>query len=263
MIQRPFCSGWHDSLQYHAIAGEHVFAARVFWTGSVWHHSMWLYDDGVHEVVNSTAPLAQSSAEFADLTGERFKLHAPDDAVTIEASGERDVSMVLVPRASFDGPSPIGPGLHHPNMRVEICYDGKQLAGDGYCKRYDFRGEPIGYWGYRFVQGFSSERDWAVWTADATFGLEKHAYFRTIEGDDDVTMAADHQSCHRDDHAYGVLEAVDVDVELEQLGLWESRIHSAEMDSLMTQRFCRMTVSAAGRVESGFAINELCFGTLG
>ena len=74
MYQNPFGSGWHESLQYHALCNDKAFAVRVFWTGSLWHHSAWVYDGGVEQLLNSAAPLTQSDAAYTDLHGPEFEL---------------------------------------------------------------------------------------------------------------------------------------------------------------------------------------------
>ena len=260
MYQNPFGSGWHESLQYHALCNDKAFAVRVFWTGSLWHHSAWVYDGGVEQLLNSAAPLTQSDAAYTDLHGPEFELSAPDPAVSIRVGSQ--LSLSLVPNHTMYGPSPIGPGLHHPDMSATITYLGETFRGLAYCKRYHFQGEPIRYWGYRFVHGTVDDYKWSLWTADATFGFSKHAYFRTIDTDGRVLEAGPRDSCHRDDHCYGEIDGTKYDVELESLGVWDTVLRSPEMDTQLRQRFCRMTVHREGRSESGYAIHELCSGTL-
>ena len=260
MYQSPFGNGWHDSLQYHVFCGDKAFAVRVFWTGSLWHHSAWGYDGEVQEFLNSAQSLSQSDAEYADLHGPEFSLSAPDELVSIRVGSQ--LSLELAPNHTMYGPSPIGPGLHHPDMKANVTYRGETMQGLAYCKRYDFRGEPIRYWGYRFVHGTVTDYDWSLWTADATFGFAKHAYFRTIDTGGQVQEAGPRDSCHRDDHCYGVIDGSAYDVELEALAVWDTLLRSPEMDTQLRQRFCRMTVHRNGGSESGYAIHELCSGTL-
>ena len=260
MNQIPFCSGYHDSLQYHAFCDDRMFAARIFWTGSLWHHSVWLYDGKVKEIHNSCLPLTQSNAPYADVEGLGFSLSAPDECVTITTGS---LMIKLTPRHTFDGPSPIGPGLHHPNMVAEVEYEGITLNGLGYCKRYDFRGEPIRHWGYRFFHGTLKSHARATWTADATFGLSKHAYFRIIDDDGTVLQAPSRYSCHRDDKAYATINGLDYELSFEELGVWQASIANERMDSLLTQRFGKIRLQYDGIVETGYGLNELCFGTLG
>ena len=260
MFQIPFGSGWHDSLQYHVFCEDKAFAVRVFWTNSLWHHSAWVYEGSVKQLHNSDEPLVQSDAPHAQLRGTDFELSAPDDTISIHVG--RDLSLTLTPKHTMYGPSPIGPGLHHPDMTATVTYLGRVMQGLGYCKRYDFRGTPIRYWGYRFVHGTVSNHRWALWTADATFGFDKHAYFRYIDGDGVVHEAGPRESCHRDEHCYGVIDGEDYDVELEALGVWDTLLRSPQMDSQLRQRICRMTVHRGEQSESGYAIHEFCSGTL-
>ena len=261
MFQIPFGSGWHDSLQYHAFCEDKVFAVRVFRTRSLWHHSAWVHDGDVVELVNRAEPLEQSAAPYADLRGPDFVLSAPDEAVSIRVGD--DLSLTLTPRHTMYGPSAIGPGLHHPDMEAAVRYRSRSLRGLAYCKRYDFRGDPVRYWGYRFVQGTLDDHSWSLWTAQATFGFHDHSYFRTMGADGVVHEAAGPDSCHRDDHAYGVIDGERYDVALEELGVWDTVLRSTEMDSRLRQRFCRMTVHRGEGSDTGYAINEFCSGTLG
>ena len=261
MLQIPFGSGWHDSLQYHVFCGDRAFAVRVFWTHSLWHYSAWVYDAWVAELVSSNEPLSQSSAPYADLRGSDFELSAPDEAISIRVGNE--VSLTLTPRHTMYGPSPIGPGLHHPDMAAVVSYRGQSLQGLAYCKRYDFRSDPIRYWGYRFVHGTLDDQSWSLWTAQATFGFRNHSYFRFIGADGVVHAAEVRDSCHRDDHCYGIVDGEDYDVALEELGVWDTVLRSTEMDSQLRQRFCRMTVHRGESSRTGYAINEFCSGTLG
>ena len=260
MYQSPFGNGWHDSLQYHVFCGDKAFAVRVFWTQSLWHHSAWVYDGDVKELINSAEPLIQSDANHTHLHGTNFELSAPDEAVSIQVG--TDLSLTLVPKHTMDGPSPIGPGLHHPDMRASGTYLGESLEGLAYCKRYDFRGPPIRYWGYRFVHGTVLDHNWSLWTAQATFGFANHSYFRTIDTDGKILQAGHSESCHRDDHCFGVIDGEKYDVELEALGVWDTVLCSSVMDSQLRQRICRMTVHHDGKSETGYALNELCSGTL-
>ena len=261
MFQIPFGSGWHDSLQYHVFCEDKLFAVRVFWTHSLWHHSVWVYDGKVVELINSAEPLVQSGAPYAELNCPNFELSAPDEAVSIRVGN--DLSLTLTPKHTMYGPSPIGPGLHHPNMDARVSYQGRSLQGLAYCKRYDFRGDPIRYWGYRFVHGTLDDHSWSLWTAQATFGFGNHSYFRFIDAGGKVHEADVRDSCHRDDHCYGVVGGEDFDVELQELGVWDTVLRSSVMDSQLRQRFCRMSVHRGERCETGYAINEFCSGTLG
>mgnify|MGYP001292389097 FL=1 len=81
-------------------------------------------------------------------------------------------------------------------------------------------------------------------------------------GNGDVHEANLEDSAHRDDAVYGVVDGVRYKVEMEEIGTWDTPLKSDDMDSMMTQRFCRSTIRRGDSVETGYAVNELCFGTL-
>lgn len=264
MIQSKFGKGWHDSLQYHAICGDKLFAVRVFWTESLWHHSAWVYDGGVRELLNSSEPLQQSDEDYTDLTGSAFRLAVPDSEGVAEVKSDvadNALEIRFKPRRTFPYTAPLGPAIHQPDLDCRVTYRGETLSGLGFCKRYHFEGR-VSHWGYRFVHGGLDGSTWAVWSADANFGYHRYGYFKYVDADGQRHDAALKDSTHRDNAIYGVVEGASYEVDLEELGSWDTLLRSSRMDSQMRQRFCRMKVTHDGSSEMGYAINETCFGTL-
>ena len=265
MIQYKFGEGWHDSLQYHVLCEERLFAVRVFWTESLWHYSAWIYDGGVRKLLNSSEPLKQSDEEYADLTGSAFRLSVPDSegiAQVNPASGEDALEIRFTPRRTFPWTSPLGPAIHQPDLDCRVLYRGETYHGLGFCKRYHFEGR-IGHWGYRFVHGGIDGSTWAVWSADANFGYHRYGYFKFVDADGREHIAEPKDSTHRENAIYGTVDGIEYEVELEELGMWDTPLVSSEMNSQLRQRFCQMTIKHEGKAETGHAINETCFGTMG
>lgn len=265
MIQSKFGKGWHDSLQYHVMCGDKLFAVRVFWTETLWHHSVWLYDGGVRELLNSTEPLRQSGQDYADLSGSAFRLSAPDAEGIVEVnSGSADDALTIhfKPRNTFPYTAPLGPAVHQADLDCTVTYQGQTHSGLGFCKRYHFD-ERVSHWGYRFVHGALDDSTWALWSADANFGYHRYGYFKYVTPEGSIHDAKPEDSVHRQEAIYGVVDGTRYEVALEELGIWETRLLSPAMDSQMRQRFCRMTLKHDGVSEMGYAINETCFGTLG
>ena len=148
-------------------------------------------------------------------------------------------------------------------MSATITYLGETFRGLAYCKRYHFQGEPIRYWGYRFVHGTVDDYKWSLWTADATFGFSKHAYFRTIDTDGRVLEAGPRDSCHRDDHCYGEIDGTKYDVELESLGVWDTVLRSPEMDTQLRQRFLPDDGPSRGAIRVGLRYPRAVLGYAG
>lgn len=265
MIQSKFGNGWHDILQYHVFCGDKLFAVRVFWTETLWHHSAWVYVDGARELLNSSEPLQQSDQDYADLTGSAFRMSVPDSEGVVEVNsgaGDDALEIRFKPRRTFPYSAPLGPAVHQPDLDCRVTYRGETYSGLGFCKRYNFSGR-VSHWGYRFVHGALDGSTWAIWSADANFGYHRYGYFKIVTPDGRDHEAAPKDSTHRYDAIYGIVDGVEYEVALEPLGEWETLLKSSGMDSQMRQRFCRMTVTHDGGSEAGYAINETCFGTLG
>jgi len=266
LIQPTFGNGHHDILQYHVFSEGKYFAARVFWTESLWHHSAWVYDGEVRELWNDETPLEQSDADYLDIAASGFSMLVPDErgVVRVEPEAVDDqLEMRIKARNTLEWTFPHGgpPTIHQPNLDCEVDYQGKTYRGIGYMKRYHFE-DRVSHWGYRFIHATVDDQSWALWSADATFNLNKYAYFKVVGGNGDVHEANLEDSAHRDDAVYGVVDGVRYKVEMEEIGTWDTPLKSDDMDSMMTQRFCRSTIRRGDSVETGYAVNELCFGTL-
>jgi hypothetical protein len=265
VAQPQFEQGYHDSIQYHFFCGDKFFSMRAFYTKNFTHHSAWVYDGEARELINTSEPLKLLDRQRLSLQGSRFLMQAGDHdgKITVLAAGGRNTPVL---EARFTNPNTFvwscftSPAIHQTHLQGEITYDGQTYKGIGYCKRY-WWDENIEFWGYRFVQGIT-DPGYMIWTADATFGNLKYAYFRASQPNGMMAVAEEKDSSHRNDSAFGIIDGVPYEIRLSELGVWETVLRSNSMESKMRQRFCKMTVSHEGCTDTGYALNETCFGTI-
>lgn len=256
--------GCHDGTQYHFFCGEKFFAVRVVETRSLKHHSAWVFDGAVLDVLNSSEPLERIGGDHVNVRGSRFQIEADDARGAMAVLSDRSEPAFAVRFTSpitFRWPFPKGVVTHQPLLRGEVVYAGRTYTALGYCKRYWYD-EDIGYWGWRFVQGLVDHGGYMLWTADATFGHWKYDYFKIARPDGTVVAADNPDSWHRDDAAYGVVDGTRYEVRLEEIGVWETVLRSDLMETKLRQRFCKMRVIREGEVDAGLALNETGFGTV-
>ena len=269
----------HDSLQYHFVVPERglCFAARVFYTPSMYHHSVWARSEakGAWELVASDVPMeADGSSSSISLKSPEVKIVEDPTAgggnisvkATSEASGASSVEIDFVEEGVFAW-LPAGQSecvIHRPNLRATIKYQGETLEAWGYSKRYF--GDYPSHWGYRFIHGIGKcgDRTAVVWTADATFGLSKYNYFHSLLDGRHLVSKAD-DTYQQFGKAYGVLAGEDAKVSLEDVGNggeWIREIKNDKMNSCMRQRICELEFVIGSDKFTGFAINETCYGTV-
>ena len=259
--------GCHDGTQYNFFAGDKVFSVRVIASRNIHHHSAWLFDHGVHEVVLSDSPMERGDRDHLDLSAERFRIWCDDEKGGVRASGEGaepvfDISFRTP--ITFDWNTPgDGAVIHQPLIRADISYRGETLAGIGYCKRFWFYRD-TDYLAWRFIEGELGGGESMLWTADGNFGgdYRKYDYFKIARPDGSLRQSADTDSWHRDDAAYATIDGVAYEVGIEGLGTWSTVLCGEDTQLMLRQRFCRMTLRHDGRVESGYAINETGTGAL-
>ena len=259
--------GCHDGTQYNFFAGDKVFSMRVIASRNIHHHSAWLYDGGVREVVVSDAPMEKSGGEHLNLEAERFRIRSDDEAGGMSASGEDAETVFEIAfrtPITFDWNTPgDGAVIHQPLIQAEISYRGETLAGIGYCKRYWFYRD-TDYLAWRFIEGDLGGGKAMLWTADGNFGgdYRKYDYFKVAYPNGRLVQSADRDSWHRDDAAYATIDGISHEVNIEGLGTWSTVIRGEDTQLMLRQRFCKMTLRREGREEAGYAINETGTGAL-
>lgn len=241
-------------------------AGRLFSTKTLEHGSLWVFDGArYHELQNVTGQFDHSSSEAFEIDIGQVSFRENGARITIHfegADGKDDLKVVLRPATELRWSDTISQVTHQPDMAVELHWNGRVYQGVGYCKRYSWTPAPK-YWGYRFIQGFIDEGAISIWTAEATFGTAKYDYFRMLTPDGVVIAAPDDISCHRQNGGFAQTSIGPVRIELEELSIWQAALRSDNMDSLLRQRACRMTVYTDHWQKQGLAINETCYGTLG
>ena len=262
-IQFGVCN--HESIQYNFFVGESFFSVRVIETRSLAHQSVWIYDHGIHELLNETAPIERIGTGHLEIETPRLHLTSDDSQGSVTASSAASASSLeikfTIPVSSSWGSPGMGAGLHQPLLQGEIAYGGETLEGVGYCKRYWFE-EDLGYMAWRFIAGELNGGASMLWTADATFGHSKYDYFK-IAYPDGVVLAADNtHTHHRDDTAYGAIDGAPYEVGIEEIAEWSTRLRSDEMDLKLRKRFCKLALRHAVREETGYALNETGIGSI-
>ena len=250
-------AGRHDGTQYNFFAGGKVFSVRVIASQAVHHHSAWIFDGGVREVVNSDVPMDRVGSDHLDVEAACFKLRSgrragPDERLRRRfRAGVPD--RLQHPPVTFDWSTPGGGAvIHQPLIRADIAYRGETCTGIGYCKRFWFH-EDTDYLAWRFIEGETGGGQSMLWTADGNFGgdYRKYDYFKIAYPDGRLMQAADIDSRHRDDAAYATIDGVPFEVRIEGLGTWSTVLRGNETQLMLRQRFCKMTVHHEGRIEEG------------
>lgn len=264
--QLQFGLGRHDSIQYNFFAGDKVFAVRAIESQHVLHHSAWLYDGGVREIVNSYAPLERNGTANIDVRAPLFELKADEKAGSAVArSGVEQEEFRIEFRTpiSFKWETPSGGAIHQPLIQGDIHYKGQRLKGIGYCKRYWFPHDHH-YLSWRFITGEIASGEAYLWTADASFGgdYNKYDYFKIAYPDGSIRQASATGSFHRDNAAYATIDGKPCEVQIEGIGTWATELRARETQLMLRQRFCRMRVLYDGGVKEGFALNETGVGAI-
>ncbi len=264
--QHAFGDFDHDSVQYHFYCGDIMGAGRLFSTRTLEHGSLWIFDGAqYHELQSVTGKFHDRSDRAFEADIGQISLRQNGSTITIHLegmNGKDDFKVVLTPATELRWSDTISQVIHQPDMAVELHWNGQVHDGIGYCKRYSWTPAP-NYWGYRFIQGFLDDGAISIWTAEATFGTGKYDYFRMLMPDGDVITTPDDISCHRLNGAFAKTSIGPVNIQLEELCVWQAPLRSERMDSLLRQRACRMTVTTDNWQKHGLAINETCYGTLG
>ena len=256
--------GIHDGTQYNFFCEDKFFSVRVIESRKLNHQSAWVYDGGVVELLNTNEPWERLGASHMNIKSSRFHVEADDNGGVVSVLAE-DKTPVL--QLKFTTPvaatwaCPDGCGLHQPLIAGEVIYDGKTYTGVGYCKRYWLE-EDIGYLSWRFIEGEVDNGRYMLWTAAATFGHQKYDYFK-IAHPDGTIVAADNQTCrHRDEGAIGVIDGTTYQVQLEEIGTWQTVLAAEGTDIKLRQRFCKLKVLHEGQVDTGYTLNETGIGAI-
>lgn len=265
MRQPPYPTGSHDSIQYHFFCDEKLFAARIFRTESLEHHSAWLFDGSARTVVSSEAKINQRASDHLDVSADTMVAVAGEKNGRIAIRGnnsEDSFEAEFSIGRTFRWSDTLEEVMHQPNLACTVRYRGKTLSGIGYSKRYSWA-HPPRYWGYRFLQGFVDGGATSIWTADAIFGTNKYDYFKVLGSDGALFEVPNSECAHKQDTAFGYKDGVRHQTRFEELGSWDQILRSSKMDSHLRQRYGRVRYFDGKSERMGVALTEYCFGTLG
>ena len=305
---------FHDSLQYHFFFPGLFFATRVFHTASLQHHSSWLCSLNDHspkavELHNSATPLVQSNTDRGlRLHGEEMEVidapsgatlrfrpasasaiellrgagvpDGPDGRPVLEISFKTRHALSWMPASQESAGNAV---IHRPDLDSAITWNGVQLRGYGYSKRY--YGDYPKHWGYRFIHGVGDPTSSApslasapcpgeqpttvVWNADATFGDHKYNYFKMFPNaaaDTPLVESATEDTWQQGDAGYAFIDGVKHVVQLRPVCSWATTIADAQQNtnSRMENRLCEMELRCGNAPPIfGLAYNERCYGTIG
>ena len=265
--QFQFGMGCHDGTQYNFFAEDKVFSVRVIDSKDLHHHSAWLFDAEVKEIVLNDQPMAAIGETHLNLTAEQFSIECDDAEGSISASsknGERVFEVTFKTPFTYNWGTPRGASvIHQPLIRATVSYRGERYDAIGYCKRYWFY-EDTDFLAWRFVEGSVDAGRYMVWTADGNFGgdYQKYDYFKLAYANGRIAQAGDNNSFHRDDAVHATVEGEDYEVQIEGLGTWTTVLHGEETRLMLRQRFCKMRVVHGDQVDEGYAINETGVGAI-
>jgi len=259
--------GSHDGTQYNFFLNDKVFSVRLIDSKDLDHYSAWLYDDGIEEIVNGNAPMDRIGEDNLNVENEQFKIQSNDESGSMRVLSEDKELVFQVDfntPLTFDWGTPLGAAvIHQPLIHANLTYKGETHESIGYCKRYWFH-EDTDFLAWRFIEGEVGGGQYMVWTADGNFGgdYNKYDYFKIANPNGSIVQSADNESYHRDDGAFATIDNVKHEVSIEGLGTWSTIIRGEETLLKLRQRFCKMKVMRAGKVEEGYAINETGTGAI-
>ena len=265
--QFQFGMGCHDGTQYNFFAEDKVFSVRVIESKDLHHHSVWLFDGGVQEIVVSDQPMDSIGDTHLNLEASQFSVTSDDEQGEISArsrDGERLFEVDFKTPFTYDWGTPRGASvIHQPLIRATINYQDQSYDAIGYCKRYWFY-DDTDYLAWRFVEGTVDAGRYMVWSADGNFGgdYQKYDYFKMAYANGRFSQAGDKNSFHRDDVVYADVEGEDYEVQIEGLGTWTTVVKGEETRLMLRQRFCKMKVVHGDQVDEGYAINETGVGAI-
>ena len=77
-----------------------------------------------------------------------------------------------------------------------------------------------------------------------------------------ILTADNEHTHHRDNIAYGAIAGKPFEAEVEEIGLWKTKLLGQNMDCFLHQRYCKLTVSHDGEEHKGYALHEMGTGTM-
>ena len=252
--------GLHESCQYNFFCGDRFFCVRQIELRDFVHQSAWYYDGEVREVLNTADPIERLGEGRLNTHTPRFHMTSDDEKGALVAMDASDNPVFeiswTIPISSSWGTPGDGSGMHQPLLQGEVNFQGETLTGPGYCKRAWFDQDPECF-AWRFIEGTFDDGAAMVWTADAFFGLKSYDYFKIAHVDGTIAEADNEHTHHRNSIAYGNIDGRSFEAEVESIGEWDTRLKGGAFDTLLVQRFSRLTVRCDGKEHHGHALHEV------
>lgn len=257
-------SALHESCQYNFFSEDRFFCIRLMEVRDFRHQSAWVYDGEVVELLNADDVIVSKWEEHLKIETPRLLMesdNARGSVAVLSESGSPELEMSwTIPISASWGPPGATSSLHQPLLNGSITWRGGTSAGSGYCKRA-WMPDDFEYYGWRFIEGAFDQGRGMIWSADGTFGHRKYDYFK-IAYPDGTLLAADNQHTHhRDNICYGTIGGESFEAEVEEIGLWKTRLIGKNMDTLLRQRYCNLVLRHDGGEHKGYALSETGLGT--
>lgn len=256
---------FHETSQYNFFCEEKFFCVRIIEIRGFRHQSAWVYDGEVRELLDAGEVVECDGEDHLKIRTSRFLMESDDTggAVTVlEKSGSPVLEMRwTIPFSSTWFTPGDGSALHEPLLAGEVTYRGQTYQGPGFCKRAWFDLDPE-YFAWRFIEGVFDDDAGMVWSADAFFGTACNDYLKVAYADGRILAADSEHTHHRDNIAYGSIEDKPFEAEVVEIGLWKTKLLGENMDCLLFQRFCKLTVRHDHEEHTGYALHEMGSGTM-
>lgn len=250
----------NQTCQYNFFCEDKFFCVRQMELRDFVHQSAWVYDVGVHEILNTAHPIECLGDEHLNTRTPQFLMESNDErgrVSALDSSGNPvfEMNWTIPISSSWDIPGE-GAGLHQPLLKGEVDYRGKTYRGHGYCKRA-YHDQDLECYAWRFIEGVFDNGNAMVWTADAFFGLSCYDYFKIAFADGTILVADNEHTHHRDTIGYGRIDGRPYEAAVDVIGQWDTRLLGNRLDTLLRQRFSKLTVRFGGQTYQGYALQEI------
>ena len=256
---------FHEACQYNFFCDDKFFCVRLIQIRDYRHQSAWVYDGEVRELLDAGEIIERDGDDHLKIKTSQFLMESDDaqGSVTVLAeSGAAGLEMKWTSPISTIWITPgDGSALHQPLLEGEVTYQGQTYRGPGFCKRAWFDLDPQ-YFAWRFIEGAFDDGEGMIWSADAFFGIACNDYLKVAYADGRILTADNEHTHHRNDIAYGAIDGRPFEAEVEEIGLWKTKLIGETMDTLLRQRFCKLTVRHDGEEHNGYALHEMGTGTM-
>ena len=256
---------FHETCQYNFFYDDKFFCVRLIEVRGFRHQSAWVYDGEVRELLDAADVIERDGDDHLKIRTPRFLMESDDagGAVTVLAeSGSPGLEMRwTTPILSTWFTPGEGSARHEPLLAGEVIYEGQVYHGPGFCKRAWFELDPE-YFAWRFIEGAFDDGAGMIWSADAFFGTACNDYLKVAYADGRILAADGEHTHHRDNIAYGAIDGKPIEAEVEEMGLWKTKLLGEDMDCLLRQGFCKLTVRHDHQEHTGYALHEMGIGTM-